>query len=600
MKVRCGILGWLLWLAPVRADYLYTTDFTNAAQAVLAHRYVDARTTAERMLEQDPSSFEADAILGQVNLRGEEDLGLAQLHLERARRLLEERYPPPLDESGPVALHQQILRDLRQTAYLRENYERSLQVIDEYNSLYKPDLDSLRGWPLLKLGRFDEARAAVEKARQALSEDDPRQADLLDTLGQLAYERSNLAQAESQFLAASNMETDTADQPDPVYLTNLGEALRDQLRFEEAEATWLEATDWPHPGTYAEPRERLACLYAGAARWSEALEQLEQSLAWRADLWPQVAAHSRASHLTSVGEVLLGLGQSELAAAALRRALDEPNRQALSSGRTEVALAKRYALYAAALELEGARARESQSWLSGKAWWEAGRRALEARFVAAWARSQASVVLARGGLEGALKPYGPGAMECPWMLPELARVLGPGPLSLAMAVPATGPADESYRPYRALCLPDLAPPDLAPNEALARAALLARQGEWGQALRLDPLAARRQGLSIGISVPGSPELGRLLEGSPRFHPGDHLQILVGPDRSAVVRDAQGVDMVRTPPFPDLPALAAGLHQALFTPHLEGWSPARLSALTREPSPGRMASARLETLLESSP
>lgn len=595
MRGRSIALSCLLWLTPARADYLYSKDFTNAAQAVLAHRYVDARTTAEGMLELDPASFEANAILGQVHLRGEEDLGLAELHLSRARRLLEQRYPPPLDHNGPLALHQQILRDLRQTAYLREHYERSLGLLDDYNRLYDPDLDHLRGWPLLKLGRFDQARMAVEKAQKTLPEDDSRQVDLSDTLGQLAYERGNLADAEREFLAASTLETDTADQPDPVHLTNLGEVYRDQLRFEEAESTWLQAVEWPHPGTYAEPRERLACLYAGWGRGPEALEQLEQSLSWRAQLWPQVAAHTRASHLSSVGEVLLALGESDLAISALRRALDEPNRQALSSGRTEIALAKRFALYAAALELRAAQWQESRSWLSGRAWWSAGGLALEARVIAAWARSQASVMLARNGLKEALEPYGPGAMECPWMLPELAVALGPGPVRLALRE-LSSPASELYRPYRALLEPSSGNPMPAPEEALARAALLANQGQWSQALKLDPQVARRQDLSIGIAVEGAPELAALLLQSPRFHRGEELRISPGDNRSAVIFDAQGQELARTGPQPDMAALVASVHEALFTTKLEGWSSARLSALTREPSPGRMASARFEKLL----
>jgi hypothetical protein len=100
---------------------------------------------------------------------------------------------------------------------------------------------------------------------------------------------------------------------------------------------------------------------------------------------------------------------------------------------------------------------------------------------------------------------------------------------------------------------------------------------------------------MGISVSGSPELAELLEGSPRFHSGKDLTIIVSPDRSAVVSGPQGAELARTGPNPDLPSLAAELHANLFS-NQTGWSPTRLEALTREASPGRMASARLEELL----
>jgi hypothetical protein len=598
-----GLLCAALLSGPVRADYLYSPDYSEGAQAALARRYVDARTIADRLLESDPQSFEAHALLGQVQLRGEEDLGQAQHHFMEARRLLEDRFPPPLDQEAPVALHQEILRNLRQTVYLREQFQSSLELLDQYNALYDPDLDHLRGWPLLKLGRFSEAETAVKSAQAKLSPEDPRQVDLWDTLGQLAYERRHLDSASQHFLTASSLETDTADQPDPVYLTNLGEVYRDQLLFAEAEATWLEAVAWSRPDSYAEPHQRLACLYAGSARWEDALTQLEQSVAWRAQLWPQVAAHTRASHLTSVGEVLLAYGDSDRAAEVLRRALTAPNRQALSSGQGQSALAKRYLLYGAALELSAAKALEQRSYSTGRLWWEAGTRAVRLELAAAWARSQAALRLGQS-LDAALPPYGPGAFWCPWLLPELSAALGPGPAQMALRDTSKSEAQGAYRPYRALLEtserarppePEALAAPLPGPEALAQAALWARGGRWAEALRRDPQVARREGLSIGIAVEGPPEVAKILLNSPRFHRGTELTIKVASDLSAVVSE-QSVEVARSGPSPDLPSLAAGLHRALFSAQAGGWETSRIEALTREASPGRLASARIEAML----
>jgi hypothetical protein len=591
---------------PATADYLYSKEFTEAAQAVLARRYVDARTIAERMLESDPESFEAHAILGQVHLRGEQDLGLAQWHLLTARRLLEQKYTVPADEDAPRAVHQEILREQQRAAYLSERYQLSLDLVAEYEKLYEPHQDHLKGWPLLKLERYSEARDAVESARRALAEDDPRQVDLTDTLGQLAYEQGDLQLAEQQFQAAALMETDTAEQPDPVHLTNLGEVFRDTLRFAEAEETWLQACAWAHPGSFAQPFERLACLYANQGRWELSLRALEQSLTWRAELYPSVASHTRAWHLAAVGEVMLAMGESELALDVLERSLLEPNRQALSSGHSQVELAKRHLLYAGALELAAQKAAEARSWSSGQAWWRAGRQTVEARLAAAWARSRAGALLAQGGLSQATHPYGPGSMQCPWLLPQLSLALGPGATTLALAAPAR----DGEAAYRQLLRPVDSKPQkpahsatstadsLPQAETMAQAIVLARGKRWREALALDPSVTRRLGLSIGISVEGLPGLEEQLAKSPRFHPGKELTVKVSAERSCLVVDALGAELARVTSHQELESLSEALHQALFTLST-GWDRRRLQALTREASPGRLASARLQALLNDS-
>lgn len=598
--MRRGLAGLLIagsLLLPARAEHHYSDSYTQAAQAVLARRYVDARTIAEGMLLEDPESFEAHSVLGQVHLRGEEDLGLAAYHLQQARDLLEARFPPPLAEGGPLALHQEILRNLRLVAYLSQDYETSLGLIADYNRLYDPDLDHLRGWPLMKLGRFGEAEAAVKAAQKNRPEEDPAQVDLWDTLGQLAYEQQRLPEAAEQFQAAALLESDTADQPDPVYLTNLGEVQRDQLSFEQAEATWREATDWRHPGSYAEPHQRLACLLAGQGRLEEAYAELEQAVAWRAELWPQVAAHTRASHLTSVGEVLLAAGDASRALEVMERALGTPHRQALSSERSEILLAKRYLLASTAHELAARQAEETRSWSSGADWWRAGRTAFEHQLKAAWARSQAAIRLTSAhDLEASLRPYGPGAMQCPWLLPRLAAALGPAATQLALP-DQQSTENFSGEAYRGLLgMPEKAM--LPESETLARARGLARGGEWAEALRLDPSVARRENLSLGVAVQGPEEVADRLYASPRFHPGGPLVLTVDAARAAVLKDEQGQVLAQVAALPDAAGLVAALHQALFRRPTE-WTAQRLDALTREASPGRMASARLEQMLGGS-
>lgn len=581
--------GLCLLSCPAQAEYLYSHAYTDAARAVLARRYVDARNLAERILTENPDSFEGHAILGQAHLWGEEDLGLAESHLGKARRLIEEAYPDLNSDDAPRSLHQQVLKGLRQAAFLRENYGQALTLLDKYDALYDP-LPNPRAWLLLKLRRYSEAATVASSAQSRLSEDDLGQVPLWDTLGQIAYEQGDVKGATENFERAAELEIDTAEEPDPVYLTNLGEAYRDQGEFEKAQECFESALEWPHPGSYAEPNKRLAYLYAGAGRFEQAFSRLEAAVAWRASLWPQVAAHTRASHLTGVGEVFLAFGDHARARGVLERAMLYPHRQAMNSGSTQVLLAKRYLLYAGTLTLEAESASEAAA--TAPAWprWNYRRQAWSARLLAAWARSQATTALARGpGLEKALRPYGAGAMQCPWLLNELSEALGEPVIEKVLSDPAQ-PAWQDFAEMVSL-------PRLASWEGLVKAQMLARRGQWADALRLDPAVARRLGLSIGVHVEGSEQVQNLLLDSPRFHQGKTFTLKVDSALGARLEDSEGKVLVSISPQKEARYLVEELHHRLFE-RTTSWSANRLDGLTREASPGRMVSQKLAEWLDT--
>lgn len=583
------VLSLLLLSSSLRADYLYSKDYTEASRAVLAQRYSDARTLAEGMLVDDPGSFEAHTILGQAHLWGEEDLGLAQQHFEKAQTLVEGRFPDLTSEDAPRRLHQQVLRGLRQVAFLREDYPGSLAILDRYETLYEP-LPGPRAWLLLKLGRFDEAEAVVVAAQADLMEYDPAEPSLWDTLGQIAYEQSDLTTATEMYERAATIEIETAPEPDPVYLTNQGEALRDQGDFAQAEERFQEAIDWPHPGSYAEPNKRLAYLYAGAGRFEDAFTRLESAVAWRAELRPQVVAHTRASHLAGVSEVFLAFGDARRARQAIERSLLFPYRLAMNSGSTDVLLAKRYLLYSGALGLEAEQFQEALSTAPGAERWKLRSKSWSARLTAAWARSQATILLAgKPGLEKALRPYGAGAMQCPWLLSELAKALGQPVIDKVLA-DATAPAWLDYAER-------LGEPSFAAWEILVKAQMLARKRRWAEALKLDPSVTRRLGLSIGVTVVGSGEVEKLLYSSPRFHQGKALTLTVGSGFSARLIDSEGTELSRIAPQSQADRLVEALHRALFERDIT-WSASRRDRLLDEPNPARVVADRLYRWLES--
>ena len=583
------VLSLLLLSSSLRAEYLYSKDYTEASRAILAQRYSDARTLAEGMLADDSGSFEAHTVLGQAHLWGEEDLGLAQQHFQRAQSLVEGRFPELTSEDAPRRLHQQVLRGLRQVAFLREDYSESLAILDRYEALYEP-LPGPRAWLLLKLGRFVEAEAVIVAAQARLVEYDPAAPSLWDTLGQIAYEQGDLTRATEMYGRAATVEIETAPEPDPVYLTNLGEALRDGGDFALAEKRFEEAIHWPHPGSYAEPNKRLAYLYAGAGRFEDAFTRLESAIAWRAELRPQVVAHTRASHLAGVSEVFLAFGDARRARQAIERSLLFPYRLAMNSGSTDVLLAKRYLLYSGALALEAEQTQEALSTATGATRWTLTSKTWSARVRAAWARSQATILLAgKPGLEKALRPYGAGAMQCPWLLSELAKALGQPVIDKVLA-DTTAPAWLDYAER-------LGEPSFVAWETLVKAQMLARKRRWAEALKLDPSVTRRLGLSIGVTVVGSGEVEKVLYSSPRFHRGKALTLTVGSRFSARLIDGEGSELAQIAPQSQADRLVEALHRALFERDIT-WNASRRDHLLDEPNPARVVGEHLHRWFES--
>lgn len=579
-------------------EYRYDEKYMAAAQAVLARRYVDARTLGERLLVEDPTSFEAHAVLAQVHLMGEGNLARADYHNTLARELLEKNFPPPLSEGAPIALHREILRTARQVAFEREDYLKALAEIDAYNTLYEPHVNQLKGWPLLKLGRYEEAQELVQNLRVDLDEYDSRQADLLDILGQIAYEQSRLEPARDFFEQAALLELDTSEDPDPAFFTNLGEARRDLLDFDGAIAAFTEAGAQSKSSTYAQPDLRLAALLAGQGRFEDAFSHLEAAQERRGDLFGNTLVQTRAAYLTGIAEVFLALGDSERALRALEEAFLSPHRYAWLSGQTEMALGKRYLLYACALDLESQKEREKATWTNDFLAWSSHRRSAELSLRAAWARAQVATYAARGNAVSALlKPYGPNALEAPWLLPRMREVLGAGPLATALKTLGEDPKMKGYTSYIPLLKPSataLREP-LPSSESLAGAELDLQDSRWGEALRKDPSISRRRKVAIPLIVEGPSQVERCLLSSPRFEAGEGTRLLVGNDFSATLNDAGGQLLARIGPSGGPEDLSRALHQTLFERALE-WNPARLDALIGEPDPGRAAGSRLEGLL----
>ncbi|MCA9795481.1 MAG: tetratricopeptide repeat protein, partial [Candidatus Eremiobacteraeota bacterium] len=495
-------LLWLLLVALAGAQEP-SQDYRQAARLMAQGNYIKAREVAEEMLAAEPDSAEANLVLGQVYQWGEGNLARADYHLRLARGRLEATLKEPKESD----LYRDTLWNLRTVAEGKEEYDRSLKLLDRYNNLFTPRLRAEYGWPLLKLGRYPEARRRLQ---EVVSDGQPEErAVALNTLGNLEYELGNLQKSLDYYQVLVEMVADDQVQPDAVYPANAGEAARALLDFGRAEQYLLAATQHEDPFTYAAPWGLLAELYLAQGRQPEAVEAVRHNNLWRANADPSVSVQNTAKSLQAAGLVLLGCGFDRQAAELMGRVVAFPDRNAGTSTEGWLVATRNLLIYSRALAACRERLREERSYTTGRAWWSLlGQQLHLGRQIKLANRKQAALVTSAGELGRLLQPYGPKSLNCPWLLPGLARALGRGPLVVA-AQRRLASASAGERPYLLALLGELnhdqaqleqALEGLPASEVLLRARLLARLGRFTEALQADPPTLRRLGLALPVEV----------------------------------------------------------------------------------------------------
>jgi hypothetical protein len=192
--------------------------------ALVSQRMIRARELAEKLLTQQPDSFVAHYVLGEVEHDAEANFPRAVFHLERAKVLFDQRFGDPPGDGAPFRWHSRILLALANAYGEIERHHEKLALLAHYNELYDPDALAERAWPLMKLRRFDDARAAVD---DALATGDPRQREIaLNSLCAIEFEAGNDIASYDACKRAMDNARSLGSELDPADLMNFAEASR--------------------------------------------------------------------------------------------------------------------------------------------------------------------------------------------------------------------------------------------------------------------------------------------------------------------------------------------------------------------------------------
>lgn len=287
-----------------------------------------AREQAEKILRTEPDSAIATYVLGRVHFEAEGNLARALYLIRKSRRLLEEVYGEWPSEPAAERLHREMISAEAMTLAQMDRREEQLAVYDLFDTHYYPKRTALRIWPLLKLGRFEEARAIGERL---LHDDDP---DIRERAynGLMAVEEEAGNRKASYTWGIKALEVLGDDSC--IIATNTALGARRAFDFPKTityDQTALKAADRTCPTS---PHAQLAAMHLVFGAYQQSLSALEalRAVPRPPDLRVQNETVIRARFV----ELLLALGQFDEAEPRVREILAQPDRAGMISASSEI------------------------------------------------------------------------------------------------------------------------------------------------------------------------------------------------------------------------------------------------------------------------
>lgn len=537
----------------------YDRDVMEALRLIDDGRYVKARERAEVIFNEAPESYQSWYLMGLAIQRSESNLPRAWFYMNGARERIEREYGGEyIPEDGPWTLHGQILRHLADITGEMDQPEEQLKVLASYDRLYGATLAPLTvlyGWPLMKLGRYDEARQKLEQAMRERPYSEDTIENGLNTLGAIESELDHPDRAYDIFMRLVDVVKQRHWRMEAVYPYNAAESALTLLKFNDVERLLLESSVYFEPSSYTNPYELLSTMYIGEGRLTEAITGVRHMHDWAHASEPSIEQQHWNDEQQTTAAALLAAGYDQDAIALMRRTLNRPDRRgsiSTSMDKTEICT---LLFYRELLKMERERYAEHLSWCTWQDWFVLQAAKLEnERELWSTTSRIASVILGNDRIDWTLRPYAiDGYRLLEWYRPALHEVLGEGVVSVAVKrllerqdevglrerpylLAALGEADAARGfPARAIENLTAALRSLPTAEVLLRSRVVgllaqcyARQGDTPQSLAClrqvmekDPHVVRALDLALPVTLEtdGSPAAtiaASMLRHSPRF------------------------------------------------------------------------------------
>ena len=516
---------------------------------------IKARELAEKWVRNEPDSPAAQFALAEILATIEGNLPRALFHLIRAENLTDFKSIDAAFNSGQMQWHYLTLNQLSYVYQLMGDQLKSLEYLDKISSIYQLDVESSRGWPLIKLKQYEAARESAQRVLEN-SNNPIERARAWNTL--CVVELASLAPVASTFACDQTIDeegdiSDQANDYDTVYLTNASEVALSLLQLQKAENYLDRAARVLNPDSVADPWIYKLFLTLSQGRFDEARDALDRMLIWREQQKPLVSVMNRAEHFLVSANFLMLAGYPEDAVNLSQAALNEPDRNGSYSAddAQKDAFAALVNMVANRIEYQ-----IQLETLPRENFFESIKHRLKMEVLSfnAWQaeRQAASLFADSEVLQNRLRPYAPLDVHIPeWLESEIVSIMGTGVISAALEESKANGAFQLNEGYYHAYYTEIAALDKSPEliisaanqaltllpqqEVLLRARVSARLGQANWALnnydealnnyedayRKDPTIIRRLETTIPVDFSNDgTDFSRIAEGylkkSPRF------------------------------------------------------------------------------------
>ena len=379
-----------------------------------------ARTLAEKALSEQARPILGAMVLAQVYEESEGNFPKALFWIREATRWL-------LEACGtkPVSEAQQMHKDL----LIKESFilgdmdqrEAQLKALSRYDEMYKPPRDELKIWPLVKLGRFEEARNIGLK--QIQSENQFVRSRAFNGMMAIECEARN---RKASYEWGMKGHIDAREQSCVIAL-NMGLASRQCFKFDEEERFNRIALKAEDRDCSSSPFIQSSATYLIRGEFQKSISALSSWAPSTAMEWMQ--SHMRVKARRA--ELMYGLGVWRRGLKEIHDVVTYPDRAAGTDSASEEMLnLESYMLYWALLEGERIAAAERRAIRGLGAWLQAQPQ----RILDAWNQWKIKRQIIRfatyhENLIDLIKPYFSSVM--PWYSSILVDIIGDGVIRAA-------------------------------------------------------------------------------------------------------------------------------------------------------------------------
>lgn len=323
----CVILGLSGHFMFAQESLLSTPDEEEALELFDGRKLVKAREKAQKILEKNPESIIGLYVMSKVYHELDVNHARALYLVRKARDILNSKYGERPTDIFAQEWHKKLLKHEILILAEMDRREEELEILRYYDTIYTPSMEVYQMWPLMKLGRFEEAIEIGKRYTYSTNMDDRQRAynSLMAVACEQRERQASYDWGYEGFFATEEKSCTIA--------TNLALASLQSLKFSEIEMWVRKAKNAPEQDCANNPLEHLVKFYLLQGEFQKCISAIKQLR--KEPLERTMRVQFEKGNRARVAELFYALGMPEEAEKRAIQAVLTPDRAGMTSSSKE-------------------------------------------------------------------------------------------------------------------------------------------------------------------------------------------------------------------------------------------------------------------------